>query len=126
MTSLKNEQINAGSPKLISFTPPTLTGITITSVQALLVSSISDRQSRATITNAITLTENNGTYTGIMAATETAKLLSDPTDGNSALLYDRPYWSVIVTGTDGNANPRQFVFESTTPINAGRNPLYSA
>lgn len=120
--NLGAETITAGSAKLISATltaPGTITGVT-----AILVNSVRAKETQAVITTALALAESSGVWSGVLTAAETAKLLADPADGSSALLYPGVYLQLLVTyDSGGNTYTKPLTSDL---IVCDRNPTYSA
>lgn len=128
--TLSSDQIVAGSPYKVKATI-TWVGATITAVKAVLVGTTEDGKVQATITTPLTLSFVSGTttagavYDGVLAATETMKLLSTPTDPESKVLHKTPILMLEVTGTDADGDALKPVLYSAA-LEVGRNPLYVA
>jgi hypothetical protein len=119
--TLTNNKIAAGAPYKVNASI-TWTGATISSVQAVLVNTLGAGSTIVEITSAATLTLDSGAYKGILAASETAKLLTDPTNANSTLKYRECYLVITVTGIDADGDALTPILNSTK-ITVGRAPL---
>ena len=118
---LSSDTITAGAKYKINASI-TWAGATISAVNAVLVDTLEPGRVMTEITSSVTLTLSSGAYKGILAASETAKLLSDPTNANSKLKYSSCYLVVTVTGTDADGDALTPVLYSSE-INVGRAPF---
>jgi hypothetical protein len=128
--TLSSDQIVAGSPYKVKASI-TWTGATISAVQATIVGTVADGKTQTPITTALALAHNTGTpdtgdvWAGVLAAAETMKLLSDPTDPTSKVSAKSPIVMVEVTGSDADGAALKPVLYSGA-LEIGRNPFYVA
>jgi hypothetical protein len=127
--TLSSDQIVAGSPYKVKATI-TWAGATISGVKAVIVGTVEDGKEQNPITSPLTLTKVSGTptagdvWSGVLAATETMKLLSVVTNPTSKVAVKAPIVLIEVTGTDADGSALKPVLYSA-PLEVGRNTLYT-